>query len=510
MNNKKKTLWLTVTGIALALVVSIGIGYAFYAAQIGSGAKTNVNVTSDTTDRLTFTKGSDINLKATQFNFTNGGTNLSSETTSSATLKANSTNNTANSTYNVYFIVSNNTYTYTNGTTPEIILTITDPTGAAVTSIAGLTYVTSGDTSGFDITTYKGMINVATDYAISATSSTTGTTQNWKAKVTYINLPTDQTANAGSSMSANLLVQKNKVTKLYEKVLLSNGDTDTIAEKGTPNFANVATTDEGMYAAPDDYGTSYYFRGAVSNNWVKFAGFYWRIVRINGNNTVKLVYSGTTAPTEAEKVVMTGTGTQIGTSTFNSSYNDNMYVGYKYESGNVHGLTTNSTAKTIIDSWYSSNLASQASKIADVVYCNDRSIDLTDCDGNGGTTGVGTGGTTYMATYRNKCNKKPILSCPNKSDAFTVADTTHGNASLQYPVALLTADEIAMAGGVWNTTNSSYYLYTNQYYWSLSPYDFGHGSPGEFRLDSGGYLGSNYVNNYYDFRSSISLTSDSE
>jgi hypothetical protein len=395
MNNKKKTFWLILTGIALAVVVSIGIGYAFYAAQVGSGAKTNVNVTSDSSDKLTFTKGSDISLKATQFNFTNGGTNLSSETTSSATLKANSTNNTANSTYNVYFIVSNNTYTYTNGTTPEIILTITDPTGAAVTSISGLTYVTSGDTSGFDITTYKGMINVATDYAISATSSTTGTTQNWKAKVTYINLPTDQTANAGNSMSANLLVQKNKVTKLYEKVLLSNGGTDSIAAKGTPNFANVATTDEGMYAAPDDYGTSYYFRGAVSNNWVKFAGFYWRIVRINGNNTVKLVYSGTTAPTEAQKVVMTGTGTQIGTSAFNSSYNDNMYVGYKYESGNVHGLTTNSTAKTTIDSWYSSNLASQASKIADVVYCNDRSIDSTDCDGNGGTTGVGTGQLHY-------------------------------------------------------------------------------------------------------------------
>jgi hypothetical protein len=484
MNNKKKTFWLILTGIALAVVVSIGIGYAFYAAQVGSGAKTNVNVTSDSSDKLTFTKGSDISLKATQFNFTNGGTNLSSETTSSATLKANSTNNTANSTYNVYFIVSNNTYTYTNGTTPEIILTITDPTGAAVTSIAGLTYVTSGDTSGFDITTYKGIINVATDYAISATSSTTGTTQNWKTKVTYINLPTDQTANAGSSMSANLLVQKNKVTKLYEKVLLSNGGTDSIAAKGTPNFANVATTDEGMYAAPDDYGTSYYFRGAVSNNWVKFAGIYWRIVRINGNNTVKLVYSGTAAPTESQKVVMTGTGTQInGTAyAFNPTYNDNMYVGYKYESGNVHGLTTNSTAKTTIDSWYSSNLASQASKIADVVYCNDRSL----------SSGTGTGTTTtYYGAYARLVNSKaPILTCPNKSDAFTVADTTHGNASLQYPVALLTADEIAMAGGVWYTNNSSFYLYTNQLYWSLSPSFFNSGFAFEFVLSSGGVLDS--------------------
>src|SRR5574344_1095330 len=140
MSNKKKTFWLILTGIALAVVVSIGIGYAFYQAQVGSGAKTNVNVTSDSSDKLTFTKGSDISLKATQFNFTNGGANLSSETTSSATLKANSTNNTANSTYNIYFDIPSNNYVYSSGTTPEIILTITDPTGAAVTSISGLTY----------------------------------------------------------------------------------------------------------------------------------------------------------------------------------------------------------------------------------------------------------------------------------------------------------------------------------------------------------------------------------
>jgi hypothetical protein len=292
------------------------------------------------------------------------------------------------------------------------------------------------------------------------------------------------------------------VPKFYETILANNGGATAIAAKGTPNFATAATTDEGMYAAPDDYGTSYYFRGAVSNNWVKFAGFYWRIVRINGNNTVKLVYSGTTAPTEAQKVVMTGTGTQIGTDAFNSSDNDNMYVGYKYESGNVHGLTTNSTAKTTIDSWYSSNLASQASKIADVVYCNDRSLSSG--------TGTGSTATDYGAYARLIKSRTPILTCPNKSDAFTVADTTHGNASLQYPVALLTADEIAMAGGASGTNNSSFYLYTNQGYWSLSPFYFDGGDADESFLDSGGYLNDDYVNYTYGLRSSISLTSDSE
>src|SRR5574344_1565323 len=161
---------------------------------------------------------------------------------------------------------------------------------------------------------------------------------------------------------------------LKDRILENNYGTAEITAKGTPNFANAATTDEGMYAAPDDYGTSYYFRGAVSNNWVKFAGFYWRIVRINGNNTVKLVYSGTTAPTESQKVVMLGTGTQINGSTYayNVGNGENVYVGYKFTSGDAHGLSLNSTAKTTLENWYNANLVGQDSKIADSIFCNDR------------------------------------------------------------------------------------------------------------------------------------------
>ena len=92
---------------------------------------------------------------------------------------------------------------------------------------------------------------------------------------------------------------------------------------GTPNFSQVATTNEGVYKTQDDWGDSYYFRGAVDNNWVKFAGFYWRIIRINGDGSIRLIYNGTSTAT-------TGTSTQIQTSTFNSSYNDNAHVGYMY------------------------------------------------------------------------------------------------------------------------------------------------------------------------------------
>ena len=97
-----------------------------------------------------------------------------------------------------------------------------------------------------------------------------------------------------------------------------------IKNKETPNFSVAATTNEGMFATEDDLGTSYYFRGAVDNNWVKFGKengkyIYWRIIRINGDNSVRMIYSGTTPPISSTSIVMTGTGTQIGTGKFNNA-----------------------------------------------------------------------------------------------------------------------------------------------------------------------------------------------
>jgi hypothetical protein len=205
LHKDKRKIMLVILG---TLIVLLGITYAYYIAQIGPGSKTNINLTSDTLDKLTFTQGTDLSLNATQFNFTNGGSNLTSSTTASATLVANSTNNTASDTYNAYIDISSNSYIYTqNESTPEIILTITNPTGANVTTMTGLTYVTSNGVSGFDITNKTGVFSIAEDYAISTTSSTTGTTQNWNVTLTYLNLAADQSNNAGHSMSAKLVLQ---------------------------------------------------------------------------------------------------------------------------------------------------------------------------------------------------------------------------------------------------------------------------------------------------------------
>ena len=137
-------------------------------------------------------------------------------------------------------------------------------------------------------------------------------------------------------------------------ILAQEGGAATVEAKGTPDFSQTATTDEGMYAAEDDYGTSYYYRGAVQDNWVQFGtdssgqALYWRIIRINGDATIRLIYNGIST-------AQTGDSTMISTEeVFNSGWNDNMYVGYMYTNGQLHGLGTNSDIKTTIDNWYAS------------------------------------------------------------------------------------------------------------------------------------------------------------
>ena len=246
------------------------------------------------------------------------------------------------------------------------------------------------------------------------------------------------------------------------------------ANSGTPDFSQVATTDEGIYAAQDDNGTSYYFRGAVENNYVQFAGYYWRIIRANGDKTLRLIYDGTSAHANGES----STDRQIGTSAYNNSYNDNAYVGYMYGQigansySATHTNTNNSTIKTVVDNWYKTNIqdAGYSDKVADVIYCNDRQID--NLSGYGTALGYGTNQTSYMAYYILNINRSPVLTCTNKNDRFTVSDTNIGNGALTYSVGLITADEVSMGGGNTATSNSSYYLYTGQSYWIMSPYQF--------------------------------------
>ena len=188
--------------------------------------------------------------------------------------------------------------------------------------------------------------------------------------------------------------------------------------------------------------TTYYYTGKP-NNWVLFGtnssgqSLYWRIIRINGDGTIRMIYQGTGFNT-------TGSGTQIGTIAFNSSYDNNMYVGFKYTSGQVHGTGTNSTILNTLNNWYASNLADEAKYLdGNAGFCGDRTPSTSSSSSNG-SGGTGTT-TTYYGAYirlynKGTSNSNPSLQCDSQ-DVYTTTDSSSGNKSLTYPIGLVTADE---------------------------------------------------------------------
>ena len=202
LENKKVIIAL----IVFLLLSVIGLTVAYFVGQIGPAATTNVNLTTRTVDNLTFTTGNDITIgPVNQANFAQGSGNKSGSTTAKATLKANTGNNSATNTYNVYLRINSNTFQYTTvNNTAELVLKVTNPAGDSQT-ISGLTSVTSGGITGYDITTKKGIIPIATDYTITTTSTKTDT---WTAQVYFINLNSDQQVNSAKTFNAELVIEK--------------------------------------------------------------------------------------------------------------------------------------------------------------------------------------------------------------------------------------------------------------------------------------------------------------
>ena len=296
----------------------------------------------------------------------------------------------------------------------------------------------------------------------------------------------------GEDILYRRLIAKEASDKTYETGIKE------ISAKGNPDFSKTSTTDDGMYAMKDDVGTSYYYRGAVPDNWVSFAGFLWRVIRVNGDNTVRMIYSGT-------KASHTGEGTQIGTSAFNSTYNSPKYVGYMYgdtDATEEEAFTNknNSIIKGVIDTWYQNNLSSYSGYLADEVFCNDRTLAST-------STYSSSNSFDFAGFERLGTNKAtPQLTCPNLArDGFTMTTASIGNRALTYPIGLITADEASLAGGVWGTDNNSYYLYTGQWYWALSASSWVSGFACVFNVGSYGGLDDSSVYNWEGARPVVSL-----
>ena len=244
--------------------------------------------------------------------------------------------------------------------------------------------------------------------------------------------------------------------------------------------------------------TTYYYTGKP-NNWVQFAGFWWRIIRINGNGTIRMIYQGTSANE-------TGAGTQIQTSAFNSSYNNNMYVGYMYTSGQRQGHDDPSTIKGVLDNWYTNNIENEEKNLhygqyidGNTGFCGDRRVTI----GNG----IGTTYTEYQS-YTRIFNSTPSLNCQTE-DIYTTSGNNIGNKALTQPIGLISADE-AMLGGIpnWNGSNSNNYLYTSQDYWTMSPSIFGSGNAGVLKVNLNGSFSTSRVDVSWGIRPVINLKAD--
>ena len=252
----------------------------------------------------------------------------------------------------------------------------------------------------------------------------------------------------------------------------------------------------GIYEAKDDDGTSYYYRGTVDNNWVQFGGFYWRIIRINGDGTIRMIYSGIDngIVTDANRI---GENTQIGISAFNDTMDDNAYVGYMYGTPGsstyeeTHANIHDSTIKTVLDTWYQNNLSSYSQYISyDIGFCGDRELANDSSNGNG----AGQTQTNYKGIERNRLYSNPSLMCNQVADFYTVKTSINGNKTLNYPVGLITADEVLYAGGIWGSENTSYYLYTQYSYYTMTPtyYLSSYSMSDVFYINTMGNLDYNY------------------
>ena len=274
-------------------------------------------------------------------------------------------------------------------------------------------------------------------YTLNTEKSTcnNNTSIGWDSKEEQIYVSNLNTSNTECTLyfdEYNPNAAKEYILSHYNQVLTRNDFSQTVTETTTGTIYK--SLDSSQY---DNDGEVYYFAGNQTDNWVNFGGFYWRIIRINGNGSIRMIYQGTEANT-------TGTGTQIGTSVFNNPDSSYEYVGLKYTLGEHHGQEIDSKILDALQQWYSSNLYNYEKYIdINIGLCSNRELRNT--------------GEIYYASYDNLVNyKTPTFICDNQD-------------IIKESIGLITADEIVYAGGRVLMANSSFYLNTGQFYWTMTP-----------------------------------------
>ena len=356
-----------------------------------------------------------------------------------------------------------------------------------------------------------------TKFNLTGTAVTSDTYANSYSSLVGKYLPYSSLYYAGSKTAGTMKTTTNLSSVYYVVSATSSSFTYKVIS------SNKNTTEALLASAEDDYGTSYYFRGAVKNNYVQFANKCWRIVRITGDGSVKLVLHNDNTTGAANPCSSANNSTNAAfarysgttyTSAFNEKYDDNAYVGFKYgtvgasDYATTHANTNNSTILTNLETWYTNNLKTYADTIADTVWCNDKT-NVTDTTFNPYNYSIVNGlGYAKNVTYYGATQR--LVSKSGSAGGTGPSLKCNGELSkITFKVGLITADELAFSGSIYGNYNRSTYLQENtgtNWWWSLSPYFFDGYNAFVWGVYSG-ILSDDNVRNDYGVRPVISLIS---
>ena len=577
MEKSKITKSLAVFATVL-LIIIIGVASFAYFGTFNVNLVNNVavNINSSSPGNATFTSNAtqlNLQVPAANMSFTvaNNTVAAKEDTAFLDVTLTGSSNLLTTCTYDIVYeydagsnVYGQGTTTKTSGATKEITIEVNGMNG-------NNHFATETNFDHANIQSYYDSTNKYYKLVEGATIKSLGSTQSvrWKIIGRYYNLNVSQAQLGGKNFTGKIYAiskgcsseDGSSVKKGYETILANNGGKTAIEAKAAPSFTNIETSNAGMYSYTEGTGKTYYYRGAVDNNWVKYGKFkayqivyrgfrddttntdvwfdsenyqvnyidyptlaecqtgvasdmydssynykckevtyahkgddmYWRIIRVDKDNKIKMIYAGSKAPSESTKVAITGANTNMGFTAYNNDYDHAEYVGFQYAVGSQRGTTTNSTIKTYLDNWYTKyfNENIETSRFSQTTFCNDR---------NTSSTWASTGSNfEYAPTTR--------LSADTPTPTFEciAADVVTNN------FGLITADEIVLAGGKFRTDNSAFYLNNNMIYWAGSPYVFIDSDSGVFGLDPIDGLSSGAVDDrIFGARGVVSLSSESK
>ena len=548
---------------SILLIIIIGVASFAYFGTFNVNLVNNVavNINSSSPGNATFTSNAtqlNLQVPAANMSFTvaNNTVAAKEDTAFLDVTLTGSENLLTTCTYDIVYeydagsnVYGQGTTTKTSGATKEITIEVNGMNG-------NNHFATETNFDHANIQSYYDNTNKYYKLVEGATIKSLGSTQSvrWKIIGRYYNLDVSQAQLGGKNFTGKIYAiskgcsseDGSSVKKGYETILANNGGKTAIEAKAAPSFASIETSNAGMYSYTEGTGKTYYYRGAVDNNWVKYGKFkedqivyrgfekedstdtsntynfdyidyptlaecqnsssynykckeityahkgddmYWRIIRVGKDNKIKMIYAGSKAPSENAKVAITGANTNMGMTAYNNDGGHAEYVGFQYTTGSQRGTTTNSTIKTYLDNWYTKyfNENIGTSRFVKTTFCNDR---------NTAGTWSSTGSTIYYAPYIRLSVGTPVPTFECNS-----LDVVTNN------LGLITADEIVLAGGHYGAVNNIFYLNNNMAYWTGSPDTFQSGYSYVIVLN---LVDCSVKKRLYGARGVVSLSSDAK